>query len=162
MTPENHEDDKKSLSVDVIIPVYAERCEVLAATLSACLDQTYPISKILLVDGSLEPVSLPHWARSHSHICLVRLPENQGILPARNAATARSNACLLACVNPKVLPTPDWLCTCESHPGIPKAGRLPSRLKNPLGHPKPVRNLPLLIHTDAFRFQIVANLFAVS
>jgi cellulose synthase/poly-beta-1,6-N-acetylglucosamine synthase-like glycosyltransferase len=47
MTLENHEDDKKSLSVDVIIPVYAERCEALAATLSACLDQTYPISKML-------------------------------------------------------------------------------------------------------------------
>jgi cellulose synthase/poly-beta-1,6-N-acetylglucosamine synthase-like glycosyltransferase len=113
---ESYEDGKKPLPVDVIIPVYSERSEVLTETLSACLKQTYPISKIFVVDdGSPEPVSLPDWAKLSPRICLLRLPQNQGISAARNAAIARSNAPLLACVNTEVLPDPDWLSTCESH-----------------------------------------------
>jgi cellulose synthase/poly-beta-1,6-N-acetylglucosamine synthase-like glycosyltransferase len=114
------------VSVDVVIPVYGERQEGLAATLSACLKQTYPVSTIFVVDdGSPKPVSLPEWAESSAQICLFRLiraPRNSGISAARNAAIAFSEAPLLACINVEILPDSDWLATCEeylsSHPGV--------------------------------------------
>lgn len=116
IAPKTCEDGETPLSVDVIIPVYGERSEALAATISACMKQTFPISRIFIVDdGSPEPVSLPVWAQSTSSICLLRLPRNQGISAARNAAIARSNASLLACINAEVLPKPDWLATCENY-----------------------------------------------
>src|SRR5579864_1117984 len=110
-------------AVDVVIPVYGERPEALAATLSACVKQKYPIARIFVVDdGSPEPVSLPDWAQTCPQISLLRLPQNQGISGARNAAIARSDAPLLACINTEVLPDPDWLPTCVSylsnHPGV--------------------------------------------
>jgi cellulose synthase/poly-beta-1,6-N-acetylglucosamine synthase-like glycosyltransferase len=102
-------DAEQPLISDVIIPVYGERSESLAATLSACLRQTCPVSTIFVVDdGSPEPVTLPHWATSLP-IRLLRLPSNQGIAAARNAAVARSTAPFLACINVEILPDPDWL-----------------------------------------------------
>jgi cellulose synthase/poly-beta-1,6-N-acetylglucosamine synthase-like glycosyltransferase len=110
-------------AVDAVIPVYGERGEALSATLSACVKLTYPLSRIFVVDdGSPEPVSLPDWARSSPQISLIRLPENQGISAARNAAIALSNAVFLACINTEVLPESDWLDTClayiSSHPNV--------------------------------------------
>jgi GT2 family glycosyltransferase len=118
-----HQEINRPLAVDVVIPVHDERPEALAATLSACLKQTYPISKIFVVDdGSHEPITLPNWAQSTALICLLRLPQNLGISAARNAAIACSNSPLLACINAQVLPDPDWLETCKNylsnHPGI--------------------------------------------
>jgi hypothetical protein len=110
------QEDGKRLEVDVIIPVYGERSEALAATLAACLKQTFPVSRIFVVDdGSPELVSLPPWAQSSLQISLIRLSQNQGISAARNAAIARSSANLLACVNTEVLPDPDWLGTCQNY-----------------------------------------------
>ena len=104
--------DQQRLLIDIIIAVYRERPETVAATLSACLRQTHPISRIFIVDdGSPEPVSLPDWADSLPAVCLLRLPQNEGISAARNAAIARSNAPLFACINTEVLPEPDWLAT---------------------------------------------------
>src|ERR1700722_18537846 len=109
--------------VDVVIPVYGERSEALSATLLACAKQTHPIDKIFVVDdGSPTPVSLPDWARSMQQISLLRLPQNQGISAARNAAIALSHASFIACINTEILPAPDWLDTCldylVSHPGV--------------------------------------------
>jgi GT2 family glycosyltransferase len=102
-------------TVDVVIPVYGERAEALSATLAACLKQTYPIGRIFVVDdGSHKPVLLPDWARSLPQISLLRLPQNQGISAARNAAIALSNAGFLACINTEVLPDPDWLASCAN------------------------------------------------
>ena len=101
--------------VDVVIPVYSERSEVLAATLSAFVKQTLPATRIFVVDDCFpQHVSLPDWARSSPHSLLLRLPENVGISAARNAGIARSDAPLLACINTEVLPGPDWLATCVS------------------------------------------------
>jgi|HubBroStandDraft_1064217.scaffolds.fasta_scaffold20514_2 GT2 family glycosyltransferase len=119
-------DDQTSNSqpaVDVVIPVYGERSEALAATLSACTKQTFPMHRIFVVDdGSPEPVSLPNGAQASAKISLLRLPENLGISGARNAAIVLSNAPLLACINTEVLPDPDWLASCASylltHPGV--------------------------------------------
>src|SRR5262250_259623 len=98
------QDVDKRRAVDVVIPVYGERSEALAKTLSACLKQSYPISRIFIVDdGSPEPISLPDWAVSLPEICLLRLPQNQGISIARNAAIVRSKARLVACINTEVL-----------------------------------------------------------
>jgi mycofactocin glycosyltransferase len=108
--------DKNLLSVDVVIPVYGERAEALSATVSACLKQTYPISKLFVVDdGSPEPVSLPQWSQSSSQVCLLRLAQNGGISAARNAGLANSNSPLVACINAEVLPDPDWLETCVDY-----------------------------------------------
>jgi glycosyltransferase involved in cell wall biosynthesis len=112
-----------SAGVDVVIPVYGERPEALDATLSACVKQTCPTAKIFVVDdGSPVAVSLPAWARASDQICLIRLPINQGISAARNAAIACSSATFLACINTEVLPEPGWLATCEAylraHPGV--------------------------------------------
>jgi GT2 family glycosyltransferase len=110
-------------SVDLIIPVYGERGEALSATLSACVKLLHPVSRIFVVDdGSPTPVSLPDWAQPSAHISLLRLPLNQGISAARNAAIALSNASFLACINAEILPAPDWLDTCldylVSHPSV--------------------------------------------
>ena len=108
--------DNKLLPVDVVIPVYGERVEALSATVSACLKQTHPISRIFVVDdGSPKPVSLPEWAQSSEQIFLVRLARNGGISAARNAGLANSNATFVACVNTEVLPDPDWVETCVDY-----------------------------------------------
>jgi len=109
--------------VDIIIPVYGERSDALSATLSACAHQTCPIGTIFVVDdGSPEPASLPDAAQSSSRISLLRLPQNQGISAARNAAIALSTATFIACINTEVLPDSDWLDTCLpyllSHPRV--------------------------------------------
>jgi GT2 family glycosyltransferase len=111
-----HQENNMPLAVDAVIPVYGERPEALAATLSACLKQTYPFFRIFVIDdGSPEPICLPHWAQSLPQLCFLRLPQNLGISAARNTAIARSNAPLLACINTQVLPDPDWLATCENY-----------------------------------------------
>lgn len=122
MTP-NPQESNGWPAVDVVIPVYRESEESLAATLFACLKQNYPITKIFVVDdGSPEPVSLPDGIPSSPKMCLLRLPQNLGISAARNKAIASSSAPLLACINTQVLPAPDWLSTCVSylsgHPGV--------------------------------------------
>lgn len=118
-----HQDDNNQPPVDIVIPAYGERPDALAATLSACLKQTYTVSTVFVVDdGSPQPVCLPDWAQAFPNISLLRLPQNRGISAARNAAIACSKAPLLACINTEVLPDPDWLATCEnylsSHSGV--------------------------------------------
>jgi GT2 family glycosyltransferase len=119
----NDQEAGKRTNVDVIIPVYGERAEALAATIGACLKQKVPVSRIFVVDdGSPQPVSLPPSLQCSRQISLIRLSENQGISAARNAAIARSCALFLACINTEVLPDPDWLATCQnyfvSHPDV--------------------------------------------
>jgi glycosyltransferase involved in cell wall biosynthesis len=114
---------KETLAVDVVIPVFGERSSALSDTLSACVNQTYPVSRIFVVDdGSPQSVHLPDWVNPSTNVCLLRLAENQGISAARNAAIAQSSAPLLACVNTEVLPAPDWLATCatylSNHPAV--------------------------------------------
>ena len=111
------------VAVDVVIPVFGERSDALSATLSACVHLTFPVSRIFVVDdGSPVPVALPDWARSMPQISLLRLPQNQGISAARNAAIALSTASFIACINTEVLPDPNWLDTCldylVSHPRV--------------------------------------------
>jgi GT2 family glycosyltransferase len=132
---ENQTGDSHPL-VDVVIPVFGERSESLAATLSACVKQTFPVSRVFVVDdGSPEPVSLPDWADGSAKISLVRLQENVGISGARNAAIARSNALLLACINTEVLPDPDWLASCANYlQGHPSVGACYTRLVSATPH----------------------------
>ncbi len=111
-----YQENNSLVPADVVIPVHGERPDALAATLSACLKQTYPISRIFVVDdGSPEPINLPHWAQSMAQVCLLRLSQNLGISAARNAGIACSSTLLLACINTQVLPDPDWLATCENY-----------------------------------------------
>lgn len=103
-------------SVDVVIPVFGERPKALAATLSACLKQTYPIAEIIGVDdGSPEPVRLPDSVQWNPQVRLLRLQRNQGISVARNAGITQSKAVHLACINTEILPDPDWLATCVNY-----------------------------------------------
>jgi cellulose synthase/poly-beta-1,6-N-acetylglucosamine synthase-like glycosyltransferase len=120
---EDFQDVKGTPAVDVIIPVYGERSEGLAATLSGCLNQTYPVSQVYVIDdGSPSPVVLPGRAEATGRVHLLRLAENQGISAARNAGLAKSSAPLLWCINCEVIPAPEWLATCvdylSAHPGV--------------------------------------------
>lgn len=115
--------DYTRIPVAAVIPVYNERAEALAATLDACVRQTYPVAKVVVVDdGSADPVVLPDWAKSLPEIDLIRLSSNQGISAARNTAIASCNTPLVACINTEVVPKLDWLATCErylsSHPSV--------------------------------------------
>jgi cellulose synthase/poly-beta-1,6-N-acetylglucosamine synthase-like glycosyltransferase len=99
-------------AVDVVIPVYGERKEALAATLFACIKQTYPINRIIVVDdGSPETICLA----ASPQVSLLRLPENRGISAARNAGISDSSTPLIACINTEVLPDPDWLAACVEY-----------------------------------------------
>ena len=50
------------MRADIVIPVYSERPEALAATLSACLSQTHGVTSVIVVDdGSPQPIFLPSW-----------------------------------------------------------------------------------------------------
>lgn len=121
--------DDMTTAIDVVIPVYGEQPEALAATLSACIKQTNPVARVFVVDdGSPKPVSLPGWAQS-PQISLHRLDHNQGISAARNAAIALSNAPLVACINTEILPDPEWLAICQSHMALhPAVGACYTRL----------------------------------
>lgn len=116
--------------VDAIIPVYSERPDALSATLSACLKQTYPLSRIFVIDdGSPRPVSLPESFTSSGNIRLLRLEENQGISAARNAAISQSSAAFLACINVDILPQADWLATCLDYMAAnPRVGACYARI----------------------------------
>lgn len=104
------------ISVDVVIPVYGERPQALAATLAACLGQKYPVSQIFIVDdGSPEAVRTPESLARRRDIHLIRLERNQGISAARNTAILQSSAPFVACINVDVLPEPDWLTTCLAY-----------------------------------------------
>jgi cellulose synthase/poly-beta-1,6-N-acetylglucosamine synthase-like glycosyltransferase len=124
MNPTNQSAVPTSEIVDVVLPVFNERPEAIAATLSACLKQTHPINRIYVVDdGSRIPAVLPDGTKDLPKICLLRLPENRGTAAARNAAISRSTAAFLACVNTEVLPNSDWLSTCFDYLAHhPKAG----------------------------------------
>lgn len=103
-------------SVDVIIPVFNERPEAIEATLDACLNQTYPVSHIYIVDdGSPTPAAIPQRFEATGRVSLTRLPQNQRNAAARNAGLAKSAAPLVACVNCEVLPARDWLAACVNY-----------------------------------------------
>ena len=111
------------MPVDVIIPVFAERPEAIEATLEACLNQTYPVSHIYVIDdGSPVPACIPPRIEDTGKVSLTRLPQNQRNAAARNAGIAKSRAPLIACVNCEVLPEQEWLTTCASylseHPNV--------------------------------------------
>lgn len=114
---------RTSLPVEVIIPVFNERAEAIEATLDACLNQTYAVSHIYVVDdGSLVPASIPRRFETTAKVSLTRLPQNQKNAAARNVGIAKSTAPLIACVNCEVLPEQEWLATCvrylSEHPDV--------------------------------------------
>jgi glycosyltransferase involved in cell wall biosynthesis len=66
------------LPVDVIIPVFNEPQEVMGATLDACLNQTYPVSHVYVIDqGSSVPAVIPHGIEATGKVSLTRLSQNQ-------------------------------------------------------------------------------------
>jgi len=114
---------RNPIPVDVIIPVFNERPEAIEATLDACLNQTYPVSHIYVIDdGSAVPASIPRRIEPTGKASLTRLPQNQRNAAARNVGIAKSTAPLIACVNCEVLPEKEWLATCvdylSKHPHV--------------------------------------------
>jgi len=109
-------DRQVTLAVDVIIPAYRERPVALAATIESCLNQTYPVSQVYVVDdASPSPVTLPSLGEAAGRVHLLRLPENKGAATARNAGLVRSSASLSWCLNSEIVPAPDWLETCVNY-----------------------------------------------
>ncbi len=117
-------DRNSRLPVDVVIPVYGERLDGLVATLSGCLNQTYPVSKIYVVDdGSPQPVTLPQSIDVAGKVHILRLAKNQGPAIARNTAVARCSAPLLGLIDCEVVPAPDWIETCVHYLSVhPEVG----------------------------------------
>jgi cellulose synthase/poly-beta-1,6-N-acetylglucosamine synthase-like glycosyltransferase len=108
--------EMRSGDVDVVVPVYKERPEAVHATLAALLAQTYPASKIYVIDDcSPAPVVLPEEFQSHEKICLIRLENNGGISAARNFGIEKCTAPFLACVNCEVLLAKDWIAACINY-----------------------------------------------
>lgn len=111
------------LPVDVIIPVFNERADAIEATLDACLNQTYAVSHIYVIDdGSPVPASIPRRFETTAKVSLTRLIQNQKNAAARNVGIGKSTAPLIACVNCEVLPEQEWLGTCvrylSEHPDV--------------------------------------------
>ena len=112
----NESATQPQVSVDVIIPVFNERQEAIGATLDACLNQTYPVSHIYVIDdGSPVPAAIPQRIEAIGKVSLTRFPRNQRNAAARNAGIEKSAAPLIACVNCEVLPAVDWLATCVNY-----------------------------------------------
>jgi GT2 family glycosyltransferase len=90
----------------------------------ACLKQTIPFNRIIVVDdGSPQPVTLPEAAQASGNVMLLRLEQNGGISVARNFGMAHSTAPFLACINTEVLPEEDWLAVClDGLRKLPTAG----------------------------------------
>jgi cellulose synthase/poly-beta-1,6-N-acetylglucosamine synthase-like glycosyltransferase len=102
--------------VDVIIPVFNERQEAIGATLDACLNQTYPVSHIYVIDdGSPVPAAIPQRIEATGKVSMTRLSRNQKNAAARNVGIEKSAAPLVACVNCEVLPAEAWLATCVNY-----------------------------------------------
>jgi len=103
-------------TVQVIVPVFNERPVAIEATLDACLNQTYPISHIFVIDdGSAVPSLIPKRIEATGRVSLTRLHKNQKNAAARNVGLAMCVSPLIACVNCEVLPAQDWLATCVSY-----------------------------------------------
>lgn len=116
MISSNNPATPSQASVDVIMPVFNERPEAIEATLDACLNQTYPISHIFVIDdGSAVPAAIPKRLEASGKVSLTRLPKNQKNAAARNAGVAECTSPYIACVNCEVLPAPDWLATCANY-----------------------------------------------
>jgi cellulose synthase/poly-beta-1,6-N-acetylglucosamine synthase-like glycosyltransferase len=116
MNPTNQSAVPTSVTVDVVLPAFNERPEAIEATLDACLRQTYPVSRIFVVDdGSAVPAAIPRRIESSGKVSLTRLPQNQRNAAARNAGVAKCTATYIACVNCEVLPAQDWLATCVNY-----------------------------------------------
>jgi cellulose synthase/poly-beta-1,6-N-acetylglucosamine synthase-like glycosyltransferase len=115
---------------DFIVPVFNERPVAVEQTLRACLNQTYPVSKIFVVDdGSANPVDVAGLVGHVAKIELIRLERNMGISVARNSALALSRAKFVACVNTEVVPAPEWLASCAGYLSHhPKVGACYTRL----------------------------------
>lgn len=117
-------------AVEVVIPVYSEQPDALEATFAACLNQSYAVARIFLIDdGSPQPVLLSNNTMKTGKVNLCRLPYNQGISTARNIGIQRSTAPFLACINAEVLPSTDWVNTCLTHLSAhPRAGACFTRM----------------------------------
>ncbi len=126
----SHGEGCAHLPIDVIIPVYGERSEALAETLHGCLNQTYPVSGVYVIDdGSPSPITLSPTPEASGRVHILRLAENQGISAARNVGLARSSAPLVWCLNCEIVPAADWLETCVNYLSAqPKVGACCTRL----------------------------------
>jgi cellulose synthase/poly-beta-1,6-N-acetylglucosamine synthase-like glycosyltransferase len=113
MNPTSTLATRTSESVDIVMPLFNERPEAIEATLEACLGQTYPVSRIHVIDdGSPTPALIPQRIAATGKVTLTRLPQNQRNAAARNAGVAKCASTFIACVNCEVLPAQDWLATC--------------------------------------------------
>ncbi len=128
MTPSDSPPNAQA-AVDVVVPVFSEDPEAIEATVAACLNQSYPVAAVIVVDdGSPEQIELPR-CTVDTRVRVVRLPQNRGIAAARNAAIALSIAPYIACVNTEVLPDPDWLRVCLDYLlGHPRVGACFTRI----------------------------------
>jgi cellulose synthase/poly-beta-1,6-N-acetylglucosamine synthase-like glycosyltransferase len=95
-----------TLSITFYVPAY-NASRYLDEVLPGILAQTYPISRVLLIDdGSTDEIA---GVASRYPIELVRQPRNMGLAAARNTAMDLSQTDLVAAVDADVVPEPNWL-----------------------------------------------------
>jgi len=111
------QDSHKTGAVDIVIPVYCEKPEALAATLSACQKQTYPIFKIFVIDdGSPETHFYTGWRRiSASDFPNFASIKTEGFRLRETQPLHARMPTFIACINTEILPNPDWLSTCANY-----------------------------------------------
>ncbi len=68
---------KAKFSISILIPCYNEEIS-LQQTINACLDQTYPVDEIIIVDDGSKDHSRDILAHYSSHIQPILLPKNMG------------------------------------------------------------------------------------
>jgi len=79
-------------TISVILPVYRTSVEILERTIASVEKQSYPIWQLCIVDDGSQSPGIDEIVDRHSsldaRVQLVRLPSNQGISAASNAALA--------------------------------------------------------------------------
>ena len=95
-----------SATVDIVIPTW-NGAPLLAATLETLSRQTYPISRVIVVDNGSTDDSAALAAKAGAQV--ISLGANQGFAPAVNRGIRAATAEYIAIVNNDVTLPPEWL-----------------------------------------------------
>lgn len=88
-------------TVSVVIPNF-QYANFVGDAIQSCLDQTYPVHEIIVVDDYSYDNSVPvisEWVRKDKRVVLLRQNHNSGVAAARNAGIARTTGDYFICLD---------------------------------------------------------------